>query len=248
MLGALLLLQSALSAQTPSTADPTVQFSVASVKPSSNTSAPATVSNSPSGLYTVTNMPLRTLIRNAFGLQLDDQLAGGPEWVNSAKFDISARAESARPTVEHRRLMLQALLAERFRLSMHRETRELPIHALEMSRYDRKFGLRLRRPEVDCDVLARQMQRGEISPQPAGKPLLAGMRMQAGKLESACMPLRVLVSTLTSSLSRTVVDHTGLEGNFTLELEWEVRPNPDGRLPSIFAALQEQLGLKLENL
>src|SRR5688572_10681149 len=102
---------SGLDAQT--TRD-TIQFEVASVKPSAGDGR-AAVSVSPSGLYTAMNMPIRLLIRNAFGLQLEEQLVGGPEWVSSARFDISAKAEAARPSIEHRRLMLQALLRDRFK-------------------------------------------------------------------------------------------------------------------------------------
>lgn len=223
-----------------------IEFEVASVKASPAGDRPATISVSPSGLYTATSMPLRILIRNAFGLQLDEQLAGGPDWVNAARFDISAKAENPRPSIEHRREMLQALLKERFKLVVHSETRQLPIYSLVVARADGSLGPQLTRPTVDCDALADRMLRGEVPPQPAAQPPLHGMRMQGGKLEISCMPLQMLISNLTSSVGRMVVDRTGLTGNFNLRLEWETRPVADGNRPSMFAAVQEQLGLKLE--
>lgn len=159
-------------------------------------------------------MPLRTLIRNAFGLQLEEQLAGGPEWVSDARFDISAKAEAARPSIEHRRLMLQALLRERFQLAVHTESRELPVYALTVARAHGRLGDRLKRSDADCDELAARMQRGEVPAQPVGSPPLYGMRMQGGNLEISCMPLQTLVSNLISSVNRTVLDRTGLKRNF----------------------------------
>ena len=223
----------------------TIQFEVASIRASAGDGRTA-ISVSPSGLYTVTNMPLRTLIRNAFGLGLDAQLAGVPEWVESARFDISAKAENPKPTVEHRRQMLQALLKERFKLVAHTESRELPVYSLVLARADGQLGPRLKRPAVDCDDLAARMQRGEVPPQRAGQPMFHGMSMSGGKLEIACMPLQTLIGTLMSSVQRPIVNRTGLSGNFNLALEWESKPIADGALPSIFVALQEQLGLKLE--
>lgn len=187
-----------------------LRFEVASVKPSEGGNQPATISESPSGLYTATSMPLRTLIRNAFGVQLDELLVGGPEWVNSARFDISAKAENPRPSIEHRRQMLQALLQERFKLAVHTESRELRIYILVLARADGRLGPRLTRPTIDCDDLAARMQRGEVPPQKAGQPPLHGMRMMGGRLEISYMPL------INSAVQRTsYTSHSRLEPDAT---------------------------------
>ena len=140
----------------------------------------------------------------------------------------------------------QALLDQRFQLAAHSEARELDVYALVRMTGDATLGQRLQRPTVDCDELAARMQRGEAPVRSASEPPLHGMRMQSGTLQVGCMPLGVLLSTLTTAVNRPVLDRTGLEGDFNLELEWEAQAGGDATRPSIFAAVQEQLGLKLE--
>jgi uncharacterized protein (TIGR03435 family) len=220
-----------------------LRFEVAAIRPGQR-GGRTTVSSSPSGLYTAMNIPVHLLIRHAFGLQLDQLLVGGPEWIRDERIDITARAEIARPSVADRRAMLQSLLAERFGLVTHDESRELPVYLLTQASPDKQLGPRLVRA-TGCDALARAIQRGEAPAQKSrGAPPVHGMRMHPGTLQFGCMPLATLLSTLISSVDRTVIDETALEGDFNLELEWA--HDADSTRASIFVALQEQLGLKLE--
>src|SRR5688572_2683941 len=121
-------------------------FEVASIR--ANTSAETRSSSAvqPGGRYTATNVTLRQLVRSAYGVQHDSQLVGGPTWTNTERFDIVAKAEGSPSTDALRdqaRLMLRTLLADRFTLMLHRETRELPIYALVVARADGKLGTQL---------------------------------------------------------------------------------------------------------
>ena len=102
----------------------------------------------PGGRLTGTNVPAAALIRFAYNLP-DFQISGGPGWLASDRFDVEAKAEGD-PPLNQKRLMLRTLLAERFRLTVHTETRELPIYALVMARSDGRPGAQLRRTEADC--------------------------------------------------------------------------------------------------
>jgi uncharacterized protein (TIGR03435 family) len=158
--------------------------------------------------------------------------------------------------------MLQALLADRFQLTLHRETKELPIYALVMARKDGKLGPRLTESkEGGCTM--PDPTKPPPPPEP-GKPATlgcGGMMMSPRRLTASSVPLANLAPTLSRMLGRTVVDKTGLAGKFDISLEWTPdetqaiqlppdapKPLPsDGSGPSIFTALQEQLGLKLES-
>lgn len=122
------------------------RFDVASVKPNKSGGIPNVIGLFPGGRLTATNVALRELIRLAYDLQ-PSQLVGGPDWINSSRFDVAARADVAgRPSLA----MIRSLLAERFQLTTHRETRELPTYALVMARADRRLGPRLQVSRVDC--------------------------------------------------------------------------------------------------
>jgi uncharacterized protein (TIGR03435 family) len=157
------------------------------------------------------------------------QLSGAPAWTSDARFDIEAKAEGASPAQV--RQMLQTLLAERFHLAAHRETREQPGYALVVA----KGGPRLRESKAE----ATQMD---------GKG--------PGQIGAEKVPMTMLARGLQNILERFVLDETGLTGEYDFELKWlperlvEQRPGDeppaDVSGPSIFTALQEQLGLKLE--
>jgi bla regulator protein blaR1 len=153
--------------------------------------------------------------------------------------------------------MLRSLLADRFRLSVHNETRELPVYALTMARTDGRLGSQLKQSTVDCQA-ARGAGRGG-PPTGAGTPPCS-MRVAPGALFLSGFPLSQLATALSNFVRRTVVDSTGLAGTFDVELHWTPEqmpqgtapsgapplPPPDPNGPSIFTAVQEQLGLKLE--
>ena len=136
----------------------------------------------PGGRFTATNIPLRGLIRQAYQLQ-EFQIVGAPDWTNNERFDIVAKAEGdvgrgLPGTVGPMQMMMQNLLAERFKLVSHRESRELPIYALVLARSDGKLGTQLRPSTVDCTAAGR----GRAGPPPQGPPPVpaAGERPQCG--------------------------------------------------------------------
>jgi len=269
MAAAGVLVAPTLLAQDPAT-DAAPRFEVASVKPNTSGDGRVMIGMQPGGRYTATNVPLRLLIRNAYQLQ-DFQLVEAPGWIGSERFDIVAKAAgdpapSPPGTPGPLQLMVRALLEERFNLVVHHETREMPIYALVMARDDRAAGPNLRPAAVDCQARfaeARGRRGGGPPSFPApGEPMACGMRIGPGRMEGGGFPLSQLATTLSPFVERIVIDRTDLPGEFDLTLIWtpdrgQLPPgppppgapafppvDPDG--PSIFTALQEQLGLKLE--
>jgi uncharacterized protein (TIGR03435 family) len=211
-------------AQTPGS-EKRAEFEVASVKPTA-TQGSFTFDFPPGGRFSGRNLTVQNLLRIAYGLQ-DYQISGGPGWIDSAGFDIQARAaaSTSEPTREQVREMIQALLADRFHLVVHRETRQLPIYALVVG----KGGPRLQ--AADTDV---------------GPP-----KSMLGQMVVRRMSMTTLGNILAFDLKRPVRDETGLNGEFAFKLEWtpglgESDAGPSSR-PSLFTAVQEQLGLKLES-
>lgn len=203
-------------------------FDVASIRP--NKSGTRAIGNKfePQRM-SWTNVPLKILIQAAYRIQ-SYQLLGAPVWLASDTWDIDARTESP-ATTQQKMAMLQTLLADRFQLKFHRETKDLPQYKLVVA----KNGPKL---------------------QPAKEPDPDATRIGRGLIENHRMNLATLDSFLQSELGRPVLDETGLTGNYDVKLEWvpdEGQPNSQGAIPSphstgpsIFSAIQEQLGLKLE--
>jgi uncharacterized protein (TIGR03435 family) len=194
------------------------EFEVASIKPTATKDGSFTFDFPPGGRFTGRNLTLQNLLRIAYELE-DYQISGGPPWMNSAGFDIQAKAP-AEPTREQVRHMLQSLLADRFQLAVHRETRQLPIYALVVA----KTGPRL---------------------QPADPDAATSRSLKMGQLITRKMSMTDLASILTFDLKRPVKDETGLKGDFAFTLEWAPGLGESDDGPSLFAAIQEQLGLKL---
>jgi len=243
------------------------KFEVASVKQNRTGANTVMLGGGPGGRYNASNVPLRLLIRSAYQIQ-DSQLVGGPDWINTDRFDIVAKAETEPPPtppgqVGPMQLMVRALLVDRFRLVVHREMREMPIFALVLAREDKRLGPQLKVSSVDCSPAGRRGLPPAAPPGPNERPP-CGMRMAPGSILSGGTALSQLATTLSNSVGRTVVDKTGLTDRFDIDLKW----TPDGMAaggglgipggapppppadtsgPSIYAALQEQLGLKLES-
>ena len=169
----------------------------------------------------------------------------------SEHYDIQAKVEEAdipaykALTNQQRGLMLQGLLADRFKMVAHTEVRELPIYALVVA----KSGLKLK--EADP---ANTYPSGIHGPD--GKSTGAGMmRMGPTFIEGQAVPIGQLLGLLTQNTGRTVIDKTGLTGKYDISLKWTPEepamfngaPAPDSSYPPLFTALQEQLGLKLES-
>ena len=249
-------------------------FEVASVKPNKSGEGFIRFGLQPGGRFTAQNVPARELIRFAYNVQ-PFQIEGGPNWLNSDRFDVTAKAEGDFPPVGPGQSgpvqeMMQNLLAERFKLKVHRENKEMPIYALVLARSDGRLGKQIEPSTVDC---AAQRGRGAgpgggrgpggpppAPPQPGERPQ-CGMFMGIGSVGAGDVPIQQLAQLLSGRVQRIVVDKTGLTGRYSFNIEFtpdqlpppgatppgvQLPPiNPDG--PSIFTALQEQLGLKLES-
>jgi len=236
-----------------------VYFEAASIKPSDSAAQNRSIRRQPGGRFSTVNMPARALITFAYQLQ-DYQLLGGPSWLPNDRFDIVAKMEGDPPPVlpgtgaDHMMLALRSLLADRFKFKMHRETREMDIYALTMARPGGKPGPALKPASDAC----RQQMAGRGAPAPGGPPPpICGIQTSAGRIRFGDFPLSLFASSISGQLGRFVVDRTGLNGNWEFELTYtpEVRgnapagadtPPTDPNGPSLFTAVQEQLGLKLE--
>jgi uncharacterized protein (TIGR03435 family) len=218
------------------------------------------------GRYVATGAQLRTLIASAYQLKPDQarSISGMPDWAKSEAFDIEARAEG-NPTREQMSVMLQSLLAERFKLVVHRETRQAPVYALVLSKAG-KTGPQLQPHSDAAECLKIDASRpvplsdfGAIPPPPpACGRFISGTRRLAGNN----VTMEMLAENLggLSSVDRPVVNRTGLGGKFDLSLTFAAQAGESGSQlgtdagasdpsapPSLFTALQEQLGLKLES-
>jgi uncharacterized protein (TIGR03435 family) len=239
-----------------------LSFDVASVKEHTSVSDSAAFGIMPAtpGRMRITNTPLRFILHYAFQIR-DHQLIGAPDWIESVAFDITATypAEPTR-TEEDRRAMLRTLLADRFGLKTHRETREMPIYALVMARKDGALGPQLVRSTIDCEKLIaeKRPQLGAGSPSPVtpgGKRPVCRMVATRRFISAGTQTMEQLTGPLQAFTGRPVIDRTGLTGAFDFDVQWTsgpvapapgAAPPPDDG-PSIFAALQEQLGLRLES-
>src|SRR5579862_4672389 len=239
---------------------PVLQFEVASVKPAAPDARGMVFQPGPGGGIRITNMPLKEIILFAYRLQ-SFQLAGGPPWVSSAHWDVIAKPETKGEAGDNQR-MLQALLAERFQLVIHRETKELPVYALVLARKDRKLGPGLVPGKVGgCSP--PDPNKGPII-EPGKTPRLGCGQTWLGpnQLRGVSAPIPNFLFFLSRMLGRTVIDKTGLTGNFDITADWTpdetqattpLPPTDTPRLPSgdvgpsIFTAFQEQLGIKLES-
>jgi uncharacterized protein (TIGR03435 family) len=229
------------------------QFEVASVKVNTSGDAKVAIQMLPGGRFTATNATLRQLIRNAYQLQ-EFQITGGPNWLDRDHFDIVAKAEGASPDDPGRaRLMLRALLAERFALTVHIEARDLPIYALVPAKSDGTLGPELKRTGPECEA------RDAGSP---GNRSTCDLRVLPGTVAAGRATLAELAVGLSPLVGRIVQDRTGLAGNFAFTLRWTPEqmspglerkaramglPPVDTEGSSLFTAVREQLGLKLDS-
>jgi len=190
-----------------------------------------------------TNFTLHGLIQVAYGIP-DDQIVGGPDWLNTEGYDLDAKMGKSvvdemqkrgrRYGVSGRTLMFQKLLSERFKLSFHRETKELPVYALVVVTNGPKF-----QPAKAGDTYPNGIKNQDGSPMGANIASAEG-----GKVVGQGVPIARLVEELSSSyyLHRTVLDKTGLTDKYDFTLQW----TPEENQAAILAAVQEQLGLRLD--
>jgi uncharacterized protein (TIGR03435 family) len=210
-----------------------LSFDAASIKPSKPGASGGSTFQFPPGGLNIMNATLRDIIETAYSVR-DFQILGGPGWLNTERYDISAKTSpnGAQPNgIPETRRRLQTLLAQRFHLEIHRETRDLPIYALIVG----KNGSKLIEAEA-----------------PSSSQSPPGIRTSCGQMTGTITPMANLAVYLERQLRRPVVDRTGLPGRYTFQVEWTPDSGPcsetgssDG--PSLFTALQEKLGLKLES-
>ena len=222
-------------------------FDVASVKQNKGESGMMGWRYTSDGI-SLMNLSLANVIASAYGIQ-QYLISGGPSWINSTGFDLDAKV--AAPDVEtfkklspaQRRLMLQKLLADRFHLAVHTETKTLPVYDLVVAASGGpKFKAAAPDPPPPADA------------DPSDPPKPRGMlSFGPGMLNLQDMPFSSFVTQLSAAVNRTVIDKTGLTGKYDISLKWTPDNQPpsdkssDEQVPGLFTALQEQLGLKLDS-
>jgi len=205
----------------------------------------------------VPNVPLHLLIQLAYNAK-DYQIVGEPAWANSERYDVTAKTEN-NASFEQMRPMLRSLLAERFNLALHRVTKELPVYELTAA----KGGLKTE--DASCVNRDPNGPPPPLGSKPRGGVWSAMLPGGSSRLEGFGVPMSKLVEVLADRIGRTVVDKTSFSGTFNFQLDFSPddaasnpksaptaaagpeRPIPGTNVqaPTIFAALQEQLGLRL---
>lgn len=262
---------------------PLPSFEVATIKPNHSGSGPiffgAAGHGAPLDRFIATNVSIKQLMGWAFAgnsLPLPDyEVSGGPNWIDSDRYDIDAKLEDSQVAqlqnssgldqILQVRRIVQGLLAQRFKLVVNDTTEIRPVYALVIA----KSGLRMKEatpcspppPGFAPPPPTGASPAAPPEPTPTTQPQIAG---RPGDLVACELPVKGLVRVLQLGLDRPIVDQTGLTGNFSFALKWtpgfdQPRPMPgpspgaeppppsDASGPSIFTAIQEQLGLKLES-
>jgi uncharacterized protein (TIGR03435 family) len=230
---------------------PPAAFDAASIKPS--VAVDAFGVSTPPGRFRGTGLTLRLLIRYAYGVR-DTQIVGTPPWGSTERFDIEATTGPTAVPLPQVPALVQQLLAERFHLVFHRETKEMPVFELTVD----KDGAKLESaPDPKGPGAPSQ-------PVKEGTPRPGGFRASAGQVSGSAVPLTQLVQVLSTQLGRTVIDKTGLTGFYTFALTWTpdalkgkfgdgggpplvngIALDPNG--PDLVTAVREQLGLKVQS-
>jgi uncharacterized protein (TIGR03435 family) len=188
----------------------------------------------PGGSLRITNGTLRAILETAYDFR-EFQILGGPGWVNSERYDIlarsgdSARAGTPAEEIEAVRQRLRRLLAQRFKLEVHRERREVQEYALEIAKHSSNL----------------------IEARDSSNQARTGIQRSCGQMIGTNTTMANLTVYLARQLERPVLDRTGLTGRYNFQFEWMPDTGPcssSSNAPSIFTALQETLGLKLESI
>jgi bla regulator protein BlaR1 len=229
-------------------AQPPPSFEVATIKPTASPGAGRLFNLPSAGRLAATNVSLLDLIRFAYSTGGNIEITGGPNWLDRDRFDMVAQAQGS-PAMSEMRDMLQTLLKERFALKVHSDSKGDSVYRLVMARNDNKPGPGLK-PFKACE--------GPAAPSDPKMPRCGARISPNGMvLRGASMAhLANMLSIPLTNLGRPVVDQTGLTGEFDIDFDFQFRvPGPNGEAapvdplnegPSLFTALQEQLGLKLE--
>jgi uncharacterized protein (TIGR03435 family) len=236
----LLLAESKAPAQDIPAQGKTPVFDVSTIKPNNSGSGSMSISTN-LGIFTTTNVSIKMLLTNAFGIR-DEFISGLPGWAGSAHYDIVAKVVDADPDAmmhlskEQRQKMMQQLLADRFHLKTHIETKELPVFDLVMAKGGIKFH------EFDHN-----------NPNAKQGNMTVNNTASNAEMTANGMPMESLAKMLEGEVQRNVIDKTSLTGKYDLHLKWRSEEDGpdngsgDDQAPSLFTALQEELGLKLES-
>jgi uncharacterized protein (TIGR03435 family) len=215
-----------------------IAYDVVTIKPDKSDSGRISI-NINDNTFSASNVSVKMLLENTYGIK-DDQIFGLPKWAEEAHFDLTAKSLDADPaavrklTDEQRSAMLRPVLADRFKLQVHTETKILPVYDLVVA----KSGAKFKPAETDPKTGKRLKEGGWMS-------------VRNTTLTATGVKLDGLTNMLAHRLHRTVVDKTGLTGEYDFVLNWTPEdgssPSPEASDASLLTALEEQLGLKLES-
>ena len=231
------------------TADRT--FEVVSIRRSTNPDTDNSWGTRPGGRWVLVNASIMALVRAAYPTD-SSEYAGGPDWLRNDRYDVTAvgPAGTTRADIEP---MLRALLSDRFNFKGHYETPERSVYHLVLARADGKLPSGLRKIDVDCEARRDATVRGDKVPElprlaNGMPPCSIGMRYaDALTISSGGQTMTQFAQTLGGTAGRVVLDRTGLQGYYEFQMTLSANPQADTDRPSLFTALQEQLGLKLES-
>jgi uncharacterized protein (TIGR03435 family) len=244
-----------LLGQPSQSADQSVGFEVASIKPTSRLDFGLRRPPSPDR-FLRQSITLSLLLGYAYDLSAF-QVEGGDEWTRTSRFDVEAKA-AERPTADQMRTMVKRLLAERFHLKVHTETRELPRYELLKARTDGRLGDKLQPSNLDCAAIASapdyKLPSG-LTARGEAPPCVVMLRVNNSGPPTITMrgtSISRLTRVVQDRAGRVVIDKTGLVGAYDIDFETELpsmpgQPTPPREALSLFTALEEQLGLKLES-
>jgi uncharacterized protein (TIGR03435 family) len=236
-------------------ADPNVKlpaYDVASVKENKSSDGGMRIMSMPDG-FSCSNVSLKTLVGFAYGIR-QDLISGGPGWAASTGFDVDAKVAPEdveafkKLSPRQRNSLLQNLLEERFQLKLHKETKTLTMYDLEVA----KGG-----PKLKAAVIPETTEEGAKMPDdgklPGGGKMHGRMMMGPGMFQGQSVTMQAIANQMSSIVHYTVVDKTGLKGEFDVDLKWSADQggsaggDSSADAVSIFTAVQEQLGLKLQS-
>jgi uncharacterized protein (TIGR03435 family) len=224
-------------------------FEVASIRP--NTTGTTSGGSSPSGQVAFNNQTIRDLISRAYEVPFE-RVEGGPDWLIRDRFDFIAKAPAETPAPQ-RTLMLRSFLAERLKLVVRQEPRDMPAFAMVIARADRRLGPQLRPSSVDCDVVRASRGGGAAPPTPPGERPVCGGTTRPGFITAGAVTMAEAADRFLRAAGRPVIDRTGLTGRYDFDIKFtpdEIlkRADRSGPIegPTFAQALQEQLGLRLD--
>jgi uncharacterized protein (TIGR03435 family) len=243
------------------TDDKPFAFEVAALKANASGDRGVVIASPKPGEFTTRNAPLARIIGYAFSVR-DDQMMGLPAWSRAERFDIIGKYPAgSRPSPAQVAQMVRGLLADRFKLQTHPETREGATFALVLARRDGRLGPKLKPHAFDCAAYLARKSDGVVEDGPkAWPPLCAAPISSPQRIWASVRPINALASAIARQVGRPVVDQTGLVGTYDFTLEWSPANESsiatrDTAIPvpqaveglSLFTALEEQLGLKLQS-